>query len=102
MHFNIVVIICNVNLFKLLDDISEQEKMKAPSADPVIGFITKAIDDRIAKTAMVPPPIVDPSPEGQNYHAQSVINRTDILTWTSNKGHTNQVSGRDGQSTDSK
>ena len=76
--------------------------MKEPSADPVIGFITQGVADRIAKTAMVPPPVVDPSPEGQNYHAQSKINRTDILTWTSNKGHTNQVSGKDGQSTDSK
>ena len=75
--------------------------MKKPSQDPVIGFITSEVEGRIAKSAMVPPPI-NTNQQNPGYHSQATINRTDVLTWTSQKGHTNQVSQKDGSQTDTK
>jgi len=79
---------------------TEANEAKKPSQDPVIGFITSEVEGRIAKSAMVPPPINTKQKTG--YHSQSTINRTDVLTWTSQKGHTNQVSQKDGTQTDDK
>ena len=69
--------------------------------DPVIGFITQEVEGRIAKSAMVAPPTKSIN-EKAGYHSQSIINRTDVLTWTSKKGHTNQVDSKSGSQTDSK
>lgn len=88
------------NALKLLEDISEANELKKPSHDPVIGFLTDELHEKIAQSAMVPPPITDAHPSTK-YHSQAIINRTDILTWTSQKGHTNQVSNLDGSQTDS-
>ena len=76
--------------------------MKKPSSDPVIGFITSEVEGRIAQSAMVAPPTSVTKPQKSGYHSQATINRTDVLTWTSGKGHTNQVCQKDGTQIDSR
>ena len=83
----------------------------AAKEDTVIGFVEKKVKKEAQKiiaaqpvpkggNAMIPPPMSALPDMG--YHQQSVINRTDILTWTSKKGHTNQVSNFSGNQVDSR
>ena len=78
-------------------------------ADTIIGFVEKKVKHEAEKiiasqpvpkggNAMIPPPMSALPDMG--YHNQDVINRTDILTWTSKKGHTNQVSNISGAQID--
>ena len=58
------------------------------SADPVLNFVREEVKAKMSANAQIPPP---PPMDARNlgYHGQDVINQTEILTWTSKRGHTN-------------
>ena len=81
---------------------AKKSKENEAAIDPVISFVSAQVNAKIAKSAMIPPPTdktMISAPASKGYHSAEAINRTDILTWTSKRGHTNQIS-QDGNTTD--
>ena len=79
----------------MLEEVTTEQKPDAAlnpglaaSADPVLNFVREEVKSKITSNAQIPPP---PPMDARNlgYHGQDVINQTDILTWTSKRGHTN-------------
>jgi len=83
------------NALRLLEGLDQTEKEEEKSSlDVPLTFVNAQVQAKIAKTSMVPPPTdttMVNTPKDNGYHKASTINRTDVLTWTSQRGHTNQV-----------
>lgn len=86
------------NALKLLEGIEDEKKEEnSATIDVPLTFVNAQVQAKIAKTSMVPPPTSKTmvnAPQNNGYHKASTINRTDVLTWTSQRGHTNQVNSK--------